>query len=475
MYELQKAINQIEVNGKTFKDICTRVPIANLFHTDDKRRRRRETLVTEPIFDPTLSSNPILDPTLSIESALEETAVKNETNYAEIWPDYYNNEEEEEEEANFWPDYDADYSNEREEVELVQVIKPKLRINYELYGKKNNTGPKKSIKQLPRDIKCGIVTRLPEKCLQSSLLEIWRYKEDLIYSATQQEIIDAVNLLETSPWFSYRMNYTSQLGGIVRNSTGHIIAAKGAQMYWNIAVPDDVELVHSQGSGVELELADATTLAWEEQMIQITLNISHPGVKVFPNAAKSFADVSADAIFFDAIKMAIGYLLMFIYTVLILGKLNTLELKFYLAITGIVSVGMGLIIAVGLSSAMGYPYTPMHSALPFLCLGKINSFLKFDEFFKKYLCPGIGIDDMFVIVQCWFNMKKEESDTLPLHEQIGLTLRHAGVAVTITTLTDVFAFGVGAVTVLLSLLLFFYYYLLLSLISENVKPRRFKV
>jgi len=384
MYELQKAINQIEVNGKTFKDICTRVPIANLFHTDDKRRRRRETLVTEPIFDPTLSSDPILDPTLSIESALEdleETAVKNETNYAEIWPDYYNNEEEEEEEANFWPDYDADYSNEREEVELVQVIKPKVRINYELYGKKNNTGPKKSIKQLPRDIKCGIVTRLPEKCLQSSLLEIWRYKEDLIYSATQQEIIDAVNLLETSPWFSYRMNYTSQLGGIVRNSTGHIIAAKGAQMYWNIAVPDDVELVHSQGSGVELELADATTLAWEEQMIQITLNISHPGVKVFPNAAKSFADVSADAIFFDAIKMAIGYLLMFIYTVLILGKLNTLELKFYLAITGIVSVGMGLIIAVGLSSAMGYPYTPMHSALPFLCLGKINSFLKSHEFF----------------------------------------------------------------------------------------------
>lgn len=417
MYELQKAINQIEVNGKTFKDICTRVPIANLFHTDDKRRRRRETLVTEPIFDPTLSSDPILDPTLSIESALEdleETAVKNETNYAEIWPDYYNSEEEEVEEANFWPDYDADYSNEREDVELVQVIKPKVRINYELYGKKNNTGPKKSIKQLPRDIKCGIVTRLPEKCLQSSLLEIWRYKEDLIYSATQQEIIDAVNLLETSPWFSFRMNYTSQLGGIVRNSTGHIIAAKGAQMYWNIAVPDDVELVHSQGSGVELELADATTLAWEEQMIQITLNISHPGVKVFPNAAKSFADVSADAIFFDAIKMAIGYLLMFTYTVLILGKLNTLELKFYLAITGIVSVGMGLIIAVGLSSAMGYPYTPMHSALPFLCLGKINLFLKSDEFLKIF------------VSRYWYRRHVRDRAVLVQHEEGGV--RHVAIA-----------------------------------------------
>ena len=32
------------------------------------------------------------------------------------------------------------------------------------------------------------------------------------------------------------------------------------------------------------------------------------------------------------------------------------------------------------SSLLGFPYTPMHSMLPFLCL-------------------GIGIDDMFVIVQ----------------------------------------------------------------------------
>jgi hypothetical protein len=36
---------------------------------------------------------------------------------------------------------------------------------------------------------------------------------------------------------------------------------------------------------------------------------------------------------------------------------------------------------------------------------------------------------------------------LPLHEVMGQTLKHAGVAVTITSLTDVFAFAVGSVTV----------------------------
>jgi hypothetical protein len=31
---------------------------------------------------------------------------------------------------------------------------------------------------------------------------------ELIYSTTQQEIIDAVNLLTKSPWLSYKVNYS---------------------------------------------------------------------------------------------------------------------------------------------------------------------------------------------------------------------------------------------------------------------------
>ena len=67
---------------------------------------------------------------------------------------------------------------------------------------------------------------------------------------------------------------------------------------------------------------------------------------------------------------------------------------------------------------------------------------------KRHLgFPGIGIDDMFVIVQCWYNLREDETLGRPLHEKIGLTLQQAGVAITVTSMTDVFAFGVGAVTV----------------------------
>jgi Sterol-sensing domain of SREBP cleavage-activation len=73
---------------------------------------------------------------------------------------------------------------------------------------------------------------------------------------------------------------------------------------------------------------------------------------------------------FDGFFLAGGYFIMFVYTVLMLGRLNSLEVRLYLSIAGIVSIGMGLIISLGLSMAMGYPYTPTHAALPFIALGK---------------------------------------------------------------------------------------------------------
>ena len=55
-------------------------------------------------------------------------------------------------------------------------------------------------------------------------------------------------------------------------------------------------------------------------------------------------------------------------------------------ISPVLSIGMGISVAISLSSLLGFPWTPMHPALPLLCL-------------------GIGIDDMFVIMQCLHNIK----------------------------------------------------------------------
>jgi len=50
-------------------------------------------------------------------------------------------------------------------------------------------------------------------------------------------------------------------------------------------------------------------------------------------------------------------------------------------------------------------------------------------------------------MECWYNLL-EQNKGLPLPERIGHTMRHAGISVTVTSITDVMAFGLGAFTIM---------------------------
>ena len=116
-------------------------------------------------------------------------------------------------------------------------------------------------------------------------------------------------------------------------------------------------------------------------------------------------------------------------------------------------------------------YVPLRSVLPFILLGKYS--MKYSscltENITDYPCPllyiivhnadsdsylwsdfalisGIGVDDMFVIVQALDHLP-ESTKNKPIPERIGVTLRDAGLSITVTSLTDMMAFGIGATTV----------------------------
>ena len=88
---------------------------------------------------------------------------------------------------------------------------------------------------------------------------MWRFDEEAIKAATREEVIEGVNQLERrqespklqlnstsgnivliklilSPWFGFSRNFSSMLGGLTRNSSGHIIAATSALMVWVLEV-----------------------------------------------------------------------------------------------------------------------------------------------------------------------------------------------------------------------------------------------
>ena len=54
---------------------------------------------------------------------------------------------------------------------------------------------------------------------------------------------------------------------------------------------------------------------------------------------------------------------------------------------------------------------------------------------------------MFVLVQCWENVSRDSASGTTLAVRLAGALSHAGVSITVTTATDILAFGVGAVTV----------------------------
>ena len=86
---------------------------------------------------------------------------------------------------------------------------------------------------------------------------------------------------------------------------------------------------------------------------------------------------------------------------------SLLQVRLYLTLAGLLSIAMGMVVSMGLSSLLGFPYTPMHAVLPFICL-------------------GIGIDDMFVIVTSYYNVVSR-GEAATLGDKIGQTMRHAGV------------------------------------------------
>lgn len=61
---------------------------------------------------------------------------------------------------------------------------------------------------------------------------------------------------------------------------------------------------------------------------------------------------------------------------------------------------------------------------------------------------ALGVDDNFLIMASWNEIHADKSNrNKPIEEKIAIMLGHAGSAISITSLTDVVAFVIGASTV----------------------------
>ena len=145
---------------------------------------------------------------------------------------------------------------------------------------------------------------------------------------------------------------------------------------------------------------------FEKKLIEKVNNFDLPeGTEAFPFTTRSFGDLVGSKVMSDINTFAAGYVLIFIYVLVNLGKLNSIEQRAWLSVAGIATVLMGLATSFGLAMLMGVFYSSMNRLLLFLML-------------------GIGIDDMFVIIGAFDNLSAAEKKQT-LAKKLGLTMKHA--------------------------------------------------
>ncbi|GAB1610711.1 patched domain-containing protein 3-like isoform X1, partial [Argonauta hians] len=237
-------------------------------------------------------------------------------------------------------------------------------------------------------------------CKFESLLSIWNYNETAIRSLTNKEILAAVNAYDEQNHNLDEFLHVSQ-----RDAFGQIVGADATKMTWKL------------GQGL-------TDKSWEHNFTDMFFHNNptmfkelHPMTSLYyEDSGKGFDD--------DILFIAVGYSTMIIYIFFALGKSNSVDHKVGLAFTGLLCVTIGYVITLGVCGFFQLEFSVLNKILPLLLL-------------------GIGVDDMFVIVGALNNLSKKEKN-LPVEEQIGLTMKHAGVSITITTLSDILAFAIGA-------------------------------
>ncbi|XP_066936303.1 patched domain-containing protein 3-like [Clytia hemisphaerica] len=259
-------------------------------------------------------------------------------------------------------------------------------------------------------------------CIPASILEVWSYNRTIIENLTDKEIKSTINkggLL--SPMTGRLVTVERLIGGPVVRDNGTIVKASVLKVDYRLQKQD----IFDKGKGRDV---DKYADKWEEEL-EKTFEGGQPDYEVYTFSQWSQAKASEDASNGDLQFFVIGYIMVIVYLSIMLGSFSRIGHKVLLALAGIGVIGISIGISYGLGSAFQLKYTAVHNVLPFLLL-------------------GIGVDDLFVIVQSWDNIGGPKRDHRSVEEKISLAMRHAGVSVLVTSVTDVCAFLIGAATIL---------------------------
>eukprot|EP01043_Picozoa_sp_COSAG02_P046194 COSAG02_NODE_4300_length_5532_cov_6.802503_1_plen_899_part_00 len=276
--------------------------------------------------------------------------------------------------------------------------------------------------------------RQGDQCAVMSILNLWQQNATILNAQSQQQIMQRIN--NPPPMFP---PVTEVLGGIQRDADGDIVSATAVQTVLFLEYRADPEV--AEAGIMVAPWTDAPSEAWEELMVDTLKDATGVSVNTQGSQALEYLKSAIS----DLKKLGGGYFLVFCYTAVTFGAAfpclpcnpgaGAVKSRAIMTFACVVTLNMSIVTSMGLCSLFGWFITPLNGALPFILL-------------------GVAVDDAFVIVTC-FNEEcgwhldpddtegREAAMSRPVEERMSRAMKHAGVSITVTSATNVVAFGIG--------------------------------
>ena len=264
----------------------------------------------------------------------------------------------------------------------------------------------------------GNEAKSPDDCMMINPLEFVQFNESKLDSIkdlkqVQQELNKAYNdttLVRNGRPFWFNFN---RMFGDVNRERGSITGAKALQMVYFMRDPGDDD-------------GNEKVLKWEKTFIDKVASLVDklPCFEVHYSSERSLDDAIDESSGSDIALVSVTFTLMITFASVMLGKfLNPLTGHSLLANAGVFAVALGIVAGFGLAMWCNVPFVSIVGVLSFLVL-------------------GIGIDDMFIMVDELDRQPRDLSKT----DMIKAVMKHSGATVTMTTMTDLVAFAVSTST-----------------------------
>ncbi|XP_072026558.1 patched domain-containing protein 3-like [Amphiura filiformis] len=200
-----------------------------------------------------------------------------------------------------------------------------------------------------------------------------------------------------------------QLGGVTLNEAGVVAQSSAMMLTYSLRFNTNDEQLLGR--------------VWEKEFLNVVNNFQSDELSIYPYVSSSFSDELDKSSAISLYLIAIVGVIVVSFSILSLSVSDWVRTKPLLACSGIGAASLALGSTFGLLSYAGLPYGNAAGPVPFLIL-------------------GIGVDDMFIMVSAWRQTNPCKSTETRIRE----SLRESAMSVTITTVTDIVAFGIGCIS-----------------------------